>query len=145
MKRCLPIILLLLSASAHGALNKWVDTEDNVHYSDEPPPTDVKAQKLTIPSAASGVPAQKTFVEREAERRKAIKAREEAAKTVTEEQESTLIKRKNCEGAKTNLRTFESNTPIATYNDKGESINMDAAARQQSAEEARKQISMYCN
>ena len=59
MKRCLPIFLLLLSVNAHGALNKWVDAEGNIHYSDEPPPPNVKTQTLVAPVAASGVAAQK--------------------------------------------------------------------------------------
>ncbi len=145
MKRCLLVFLLLLSVSAHGALNKWVDAEGKVHYSDEPPPSNVKAQTLATPSEISGVPAQKTVAEREADRKKALKAKEEAAQKAVQQQERELAKQKNCESAKANLRTLESNARIATYNDKGESINMDAAARQQGIEEANKQISTYCN
>lgn len=145
MKRCLPIFLLLLSINAHAALNKWVDDEGTVHYSDQSPPPNVKAQTLTAPSAVSGAPAQKTIAEREEERKKTLKAREEAAQKAAQQQEKELAKQKNCEGAKANLKTFESNSPISTYNDKGESINMDAATRQKSLEETRKQISTFCN
>ena len=145
MKRCLPICLLLLSFSAYGALSKWVDADGKVHYSDEPPPVNVKAKKLTTPAAASGVPAQKTYAEREAEWRKAQKGKEEAAQKAAQQQENEFSKQKNCAGAKANLKTFESNSPITTYNDKGESVLMDDAARRQGIEEARKQISAYCN
>lgn len=145
MKRCLPIFLLLLSVSAHGALNKWVDAEGNVHYSDEPPPPNVKAQTLTTPPAASGEPVQKTIAEREAERKKAQKAKEDAAQKSAQQQENALIKQKNCAGVQANLKTFESNAPLSTYNNKGESINMDDSTRQQKIEEARKQISIYCD
>jgi hypothetical protein len=145
MKRCFPFLFLWLSISAHGALNKWVDAEGNVHYSDEPPPPNVNALTLTTPTALSGVPAQKTFTELELELKKAQKAKEEAAKTASQQKEDELAKQKNCAGAKANLKTFESNAQIAIYNDKGESTTMDSATRQQSIEETRKQISLYCN
>ena len=145
MKRCLPIFLLFLSVSAHGALNKWVDADGKVHYSDEPPPSNVKSKTLAIPSAASGVPAQKSIAEREAERKKSLKAKEEAAQKAAQQQESELAKQKNCAGAKANLNTLESHAPVATYNDKGERSLMDDSARQQGIEEANRQISMYCN
>lgn len=69
MKRCLPIFLLLLSVSAHGALNKWVDTEGKVHYSDQPPPPNAKIQTLTVPSAVSGASASKSLAESEEEQK----------------------------------------------------------------------------
>jgi hypothetical protein len=138
-------VLLLLSISAHGALNKWVDAEGKVHYSDEAPPPNVKAQTLVAPSAASGVPAQKTVAEREAERKNALKAKEEAAQKAAQQQDNEVAKQKNCAGAKANLRTLESNAPIATYNDKGEKIIIDDTARKQGIEDANKQISTYCN
>ncbi len=146
MKRCLPIFLLLLNvSSAHGAVTKWVDSDNKVHYSDEQPPANIKAQTVSTPSAISGVPAQKTVAEREVERKKKLKAKEEASQKAAQQHEKELVKQKNCEGAKANLRTFESNTPLATYNDKGERGIMDATARQQGIEDANKQISTYCN
>ena len=146
MKRCLSIFLLLLSiSSAHGALNKWVDAEGKVHYSDEPPPPNVKAQTLTVPAAASGVAAQKTVAEREEERKKTLKAKEEAEQKAAQQQENELAKQNSCANAKANLKTLESNTPIATYNSKGESVMMDAVARQKGIEAANKQISMNCD
>ena len=144
MKRYLPICLLLLSFSAYGALTKWVDDDGKVHYSDGPPPENVKTKPITTPhDPVSGVP--KTFVEREAEMKKAQKAKEDAAKKAAQQQEEALTKQKNCTAAKANLRTFESNSPLSTYNDKGESINMDDTARQQNIEEARKQIGIFCD
>ena len=88
---------------------------------------------------------QKTVAEREAERKKKLKTKEEAAQKAAQQQENELIKQKNCTGARANLRAYESNAPIATYNDKGEKSNMDDSARQQGIEEANKQISTYCN
>ncbi len=146
MKRCLPICLLLLSFSAYGALTKWVDADGKVHYSDGPPPDNVKTKTLTTPhDSASGVPAQKTFIELEAERKKSQKAKEEAAQKAAQQQENALAKQKSCMSAKANLKALENSPQITTYNDKGESTLMDDAARRQNIEDARKQISTYCN
>ena len=145
MKRCLPVCLLLLSFSAYGALTKWVDAEGKVHYSDEPPPLDVKAKKLTTPSPASGVPAPKTYLEREAELKKTQKAKEEAEQKAAKQQEETLTKQKNCASLRTNLTTLENSPRITSYNDKGERIIMDDAARKQQMEDVRKEISKNCN
>ena len=161
MKRYLPICLLLLSLSANGEitkwvdadgkehvsgmLRKWVDADGKVHYSDEPPPTNVKAKTLTTPSAASGVPAQKTYVEREAEWKKSQKAREDAAQKSAQQQEEALSKQKYCVDLRANLIAMEKSPSIATYNDKGERGIMDDATRQKKIEEVRKQISSNCN
>jgi hypothetical protein len=138
-------VLLLLSVSAHGALNKWVDAEGKTHYSDEPPPPNVKALTLATPSAASGTPAQKTTAERETERKKALKSKEEAAQKASTQQQETLAKQKSCEAAKANLSMLESNTPLSTKNDKGESVIMDDSARQQQMETIRKGMGAVCN
>lgn len=147
MKRYLPACLLLLSFSAHGALHKWVDADGKVHYSDEPPPADAKAKTLKVQSApaSSGVPATRTVAEREAEYRKAQKAKQEAEQKSAKQQEEILAKQKNCEGAKQNLKTLEAGAPMATYDAKGERSFLDDNTRQQRIEEARKAISANCN
>lgn len=145
MKRCLPVCLLLLSLNAYGALTKWVDADGKIHYSDEPPPINVKAKKLSTPSPASGVPAQKTYAEQEAELRKTQKTKEEAEQKAAKQQEEALAKQKYCATLRASLTTLENSPSIATYNDKGERVIMDNAARQREIEEARRQISSNCN
>ena len=148
MKHYLPICLLLLSFSAHGALTKWVDADGKVHYSDEPPPPNAKAKTLATPSVAapaSGVPTEKSVIEREAEWRKAQKVKEEAEQKAAKRQEESLAKQKNCEAASSNLKALENSPNIVTYNSKGEGSYMDESTRQKNIEEARKQVSSYCN
>jgi len=145
------LALLLFTCGAQGALVKWVDAKGKVHYSDQAPPPDVNAQVLVVPlsakgmsGSASGVSAQKSFVERETERKKELKAKEEAEQKSTQKQQSALTKQKNCTSAKANLKALESNSPLATYNESGESTPMDEATRRQNIEEAQKQINSYC-
>lgn len=150
MKYCLAIFLLLTSISSHAALNKWVDADGKVHYSDTAP-ADVKAEKLrrsAAPdpiSAVSGIAAPKSLAEREAEWKKSQKRKEEAAQKADQEKEAASIKQKNCEAARGNLATLENSPAIVSYNEKGERIYMDDASRKQSIEESRKAVSSYCN
>lgn len=143
MKRCLPVCLLLFSFSAYGALTKWVDADGKVHYSDEPPPADAKTKKVTIPSSGGEV-ASPTYVEREAELRKANKDKEEATKKAAKQQGETLAKQRWCASLNANLTTLEKSPRIASYNEKGEKVYMDDAARQQEIAETRKQLA-ECN
>jgi len=151
MKRYLPLCFLLLSFSAHGALHKWVDADGSVHYSDETPPANVKAQRLKAQSApaaatpSSGVPATKTVAEREAEYRKAQKAKQEAEQKSAKQQEEILAKQKNCEAAQQNLKALEAGSPMVTYDAKGERSFLDDNTRKQRVEAARKVISTDCN
>ena len=145
MKRCLPILLILISVSSHAAVNTWRDSKGRVQYSDEVPPPNVNAHTMNTPKAASGVQPQKSFLELEAERKKNLKERQDAAQKAATQQKNVQEKQKSCELAKSNLATFESNSPVAKYNDKGERIIMDDSARKQGIEEARKQIGDFCN
>lgn len=142
MKHYSAILLLLVSVSAYGALNKWVDAEGNVHYSDVPPAPDVKTQTLTPPPSTG--PAPKSYIEREAEFKKVQKAREEAAKKEEQEQKDAAEQQKNCDKSKSSLRTLQSSARISSLNDKGEKIIMDDATRQQQIEEARKLVEQWC-
>lgn len=144
MKRLLSVCLLLLSFNAYGALNKWVDADGKVHYSDELPPGNAKVKTLNAPRGPdSGAPAQKTFVEREAEMKRAQKPKENTQK-VAQEQADELERRKNCAEAKSNLMALESSPQTTSRNGKGEAIHMDSPARRQNIEDAHKQISIFC-
>jgi hypothetical protein len=150
MKHSLAIFLLLTSISSHAALNKWVDADGKVHYSDTAP-ADVKAKTLKSSSApdslspANGPAAPKTLAEREAEWKKSQKSKEEATQKEAQQKEAAAIKQKNCESARSNLSTLENSPAIVTYNEKGERIYMDDASRKQNIDEARKAVSSYCN
>ena len=150
MKHGMAIFLLLTSINSHAALNKWVDADGKVHYSDTAP-SDVEVKKLRssvapdIATAVSGVAAPKTLAEREAEWKKSQKSKEEATQKAAREQEAALVKQKNCDGARGNLATYENSPRMVQYDAKGERTYLDDAARAQKTEEARKAIGTYCN
>ncbi len=148
----LPICLLLfglLSFNAHGEVKRWVDDNGRVHYSDQPPPANTKVTPLittaTPATAASGVSAPKSLAERDAEYKKAQKAKEVATQKTAQQQEQALAKQKFCADTRTNLTILENSPRIMTYDANGERSFLDDAARQQRIEEARKSIGTNCN
>jgi hypothetical protein len=150
MKTCFAVITLaLISFNAHAELHKWVDADGKVYYSDTRPP-DVTTEtvrnvagKGQPDTAASYSP--KSVAEREADMKKAQKAKEEEAQKKAKLDAVAEAKRSNCANARENVRTLEDTPRIVTYDDKGERIYMDDSTRAQRLEEARKTISNNCN
>lgn len=150
MKRNFVIIVLsLLSLNAHAALNKWVDAEGKVHYSDTVPP-EVSTQTVhnIAGKGQTDAPASyspKSVAEREAEMRKSKQSKDEAAQKQTQKDAETEAKKSNCAAARENARILENSPRLVTYDANGERSFMDDATRAQRLEEAQKTISSSCN
>jgi len=150
-KALFPLLLLLLACSAHGGVYKWIDSSGEVHYGDQPPPSN-KSQKLNIQTPAAGSqsggdgkasPA-KSMADKELDFRKRQVEKEEAQKK--QEKDAALAKQKqeNCAQARGNLRNLQEGGRIVKYNDKGEREYLDDAARQQAMSEAQKAADSWC-
>jgi hypothetical protein len=135
----------LLAIPALGELYKWTDAQGEVHYSDQPPPPDVK-QPLTVkprspaaPTAApeaAGTPAAapKSVAEQNAEfNRRRVEAAEREAAEKKAAQEAAE-KKKNCDQAKAQLARIQSGGRITRYNENGETVYLnDAEIEQENA------------
>lgn len=150
MKYNFGIFLLLVSINTHAALNKWIDADGKVHYSDTAP-TGVAAQKLrgSAPPDTGGqvneAAPQKTTAEREAEWKKSQQAQEEADKKSAKEKEIADIKKQNCVKARNNLKALESSPLLVTYDENGERKYLDEGARKHEIDEASKTVTLHCN
>lgn len=156
MKKYLFILLMLSSTHAVADLSKWVDANGKVHYSDLPPPASVKAQTLRSTSgtppltSASGVAASstpsaaKTYAEREAELKKAQKAKKDAADKAAQEQAKKDADSANCAAAQQNLRTLQDGIRIVEFGANGERSYMSDEQRQQRIAKAQQNISTSC-
>ena len=149
MTKYLLILLILTSTNALAAINKWVDSNGKVHYSDEPPPPD--AQKKSMRSygdsedtASSGVAAPKTLAEKEADLKKAQKQKKEAADKTAKEQEKADAMKANCANAQQNLKSLQSGVRMVHIDAKGEQSYIDDQEREQRMEKVQKDISNYC-
>ena len=151
MQYKLAACLLLLSLNSYAALNKWVDAEGKIHYSDSAP-SDVKVEKLRTTTTPNSGGSQdsltsepKSLAERDAEWKKAQKAKEEAASKQAKESEAAQAKQKNCESARSNLSTYQNSPRLATYDANGERKILDDAERAKGLDEANKAVSTFCN
>lgn len=152
MKKFLTILLLLSSTAAFAALNKWVDGEGKVHYSDQPPPPNLKSETLrTRPAPAAEAPpsaaapsATPSDAEREAELKRKQQAEKEAADRDALEQANREIERTNCENARQSLRSLEAGGRLAEYDASGEMRYVEDDERGQRIAKEQAAISRWC-
>jgi hypothetical protein len=151
MKHCLAVIaLFVFSLTAHAGLNKWVDADGKVHYSDTPPPENVKTETVRNiagkgQAEAPATYSSKSYAEREAELKKSKQTKEEAATKKAQEEAEAETKKRNCTASQNNLRMLQETSRIVTYDANGGKVYLDEAAREQRLNEARKNISTYCD
>ncbi len=148
MKKMMLFFLMLASASAFAELSKWVDADGKVHYSDQPPPPNVKAKTLRV-SSEPAVPAiapaaPKTVAEQEAEFRKAQQMKKEAADKAAREQAKAEAEKANCVAAQQNLRTLQEGVRMVEVDAKGERLYLDDEQRRQRIEKAMQNVNTYC-
>lgn len=145
-------ILLLLSCfslSAHAALNKWVDENGKVHYSDTPPANaTVETVRNIAGKGQANAPANyspKNYAEREAELRKARQGKAEAAAKSEEETVRSEERQRNCLAARENLRALEEGTRLVVYDQNGERRYLDDAERAQRLNSAHQAVKATCD
>ncbi len=148
--RIVVIALSLYSMTAHAELNKWVDADGSVHYSDILPPEVSKAQTVRNITGKGQVEAPakyspKSYAEREAELKKSKQEKEEVSNKKVQEEAKVEEKKRDCTAARENLRSLEESSRIITYDANGERAYLDDAAREQRLNDARKAISANCS
>ena len=156
MSKFLLILLMLASTSTFAAISKWVDAQGQVHYSDQPPPREAKAETLRSASGTEGTAgtsgvtatsapaAPKTIAEREAELKKDQQAKKEAADKAAQKQAAEDALKVNCATAQENLRSLQSGVRVMEIDAKGERSYLDDTQRQQRIDKAQQDISNNC-
>ena len=148
MEKFLLIFLIVASTNACAEVNKWVDNQGQVHYSDQPPPPDVQAKAFGSASEGSGsasaVAGEPTFVQQEAAVKRAQLAEQAAAAQAAQKQAAADTLKANCATAQENLRTLQSGVRLLEVNANGERSYMDDAQRQQRIDKVQQDISNNC-
>ena len=162
MNKYLLILILLVSPNTFAEVNKWVDSNNRVHYSDQPPPVDAKSAtpakpKTPAPASDSEEPAgksdtvttiapnaPKTIAEREADLKKAAKEKQEAAEKAAKKKAYEDSLKASCTSAKQNLKALQDGVRIMEYDANGERIILDDSQREQRTAKAQKDVSDYC-
>jgi hypothetical protein len=152
-------ILLAVSSWASAQMYKWVDAEGNVHYSDQPPPSQGVKQQRTMPrprTAAPTAPAPtgdgtqsaanrpKTPAEQEMEfRKRRLEAAEAEAKR-QQEAEAAKEKLRNCDQAKARVAMLQQGGRITKASASGEQIYLDDAEIARELVDARRIADSWC-
>ena len=156
MNKFLLILLMLASANTFAAISKWVDAQGRVHYSDQPPPPEARAETLRSASDTEGIAgtsgvtatsapaAPKTIAEREAELKKAQQAKQAAADKDVQKQAATEARKANCATAQQNLRTLQEGIRMVEVDANGERSYLDDNQRQQRIAKTQQDVSNYC-
>ena len=169
MKRLSVAISLVLCVAlpASAQMYKWVDANGKVQYSDKPPPSNVKTEKLRapppapVPSAApsgsaaagetkGGAPkdAVKSAPRTAAEQEQAFRKRQlDAAKAQDEEgqkQAEARDKAENCKRAKAALASLQIGGRQMRIDDKGERVFLEDQQIAQETAKAQQDVAAAC-
>ena len=162
MKRISVAIWLALCVAlpASAQLYKWVDSDGKVQYSDKPPPSNIKAQKMHGAAPPSGAPeaadakagaskdaskaGPKTAAEQEQAFRKrqldAAKAREDEGKKQAQERDRA----ENCKRARAALANLQAGGRQTRIDEKGERVFLDDQQIAQETDRAQQDVAGAC-
>lgn len=163
MKSISVAISLALCAAlpAYAQLYKWVDSNGKVHYSDKPPPSNVKTEKLRPPARPSSPPAAgasadatkkdataKAGPKTLAESEQAFRKRQAEARKSEEEQERKEARARdqaeNCRRAKAAVANLELGGRQTRINEKGERVFLTEQQIAQETAKARQEAAAAC-
>lgn len=150
MNKYLVFFLLLVCTNSFAAISKWVDSDGQVHYSDQPPPSDVRPKTLREEygtgnsQSASSAAAPKTLAEREAELKKSALAKKEAADKAAQKQAAAAAQQANCANAQESLKVLQSGIRVMGVDANGQAGYISDSERDQRVAKAQSDISTYC-
>lgn len=168
MKRLSVAIALALCTAlpASAQMYKWVDANGKVQYSDKPPPSNVKTEKLRAPSPAPSAPAASAFAPGEAKGGAQKDAAKAGPRTVAEQEQAfrkrqldaakaqegdakkqtqARDKAENCRRAKAALANLQLGGRQMRIDDKGERAFLDDQQIVQETAKAQQEAAAACN
>lgn len=138
------LMLYSVSGFVFAETYKWTDDEGNVHYSQQPPPGDIKAKTMDTPNAGSE--AGKSEVQRRLEAfQKRDEKREEAEQERQRQQKKAEIYRKNCQTAKDRLAKLQRGRQVRAFDEDGNMRRLSVEEHQQRIDNVKKDVEKYCN
>jgi hypothetical protein len=145
----LAALLLAVSAITPAQeMYRWVDKTGEVHYSDQPPPPEVKEYRsLTRSGTAAGAPAgvnagADSYEDQEADfQRRRAQESEQQSKAEQAETE----RKKNCDLARSQYNTISAGGRISRRDAQGEMIYLSDEQIAEESEQAREEMEKWCN
>jgi len=153
-KLSLLLVLLVISSMTWAQTYKWRDATGRIQYSDTPPPPgakDVQQLRRTSPApaptgstAAPTTAGGKSLADQDAEFRKRLAEKQEAEAKQAKSAEEEQIRARNCEQSRGQLAALESGGRMLQFNEKGERLALDDAARERARADAQKAVETWC-
>lgn len=123
-------VALFVALPAAAAVYKWTDASGRVIYSDQPPPSDVKAETIKTPPPPDNPNALKELQQKDAERRQRQAQREQGEAKASQAQADVQQKSAECSRIQAQVgRLAASQEIVYRVNEKGERVVLDDAAR----------------
>lgn len=156
LMRAVVLTSALAAYPATAETYKWTDADGKVHYSDQPPPANVKQQttvtprKSAAPSATTPAkkdaqpPKAKTYVEQEAEFRKRQVETAEREAADKKKADEIVERKRNCEQVRVQLKGLQAGGRVTQTNAQGEREYMSDAQIAQEIERLKKAETGLC-
>lgn len=163
-------LALCMALPASAQMYKWVDANGKVQYSDKPPPSNVKTEKLRAASPAPSAPAAseakgqepkdaakdgapkdaakagpKTVAEQEQAFRKRKTDEAKAREKQTQEETIARDRAENCKRAKAALASLELGGRQTRIDEKGERVFLTEQEINQEIAKVRQESAAACN
>jgi len=122
-------VIALFAVSAEAVLYKWVDANGRVSYSDQPPPSNVKAEVVSGAAVISAPDAVRDMASQEMDLKKRQAQRVDEQKKVEKVRADTALQQQACIELRGKIKIFESDQPIVRINEVGEQVFMDDTMR----------------
>jgi hypothetical protein len=138
---------LMAAAHAQQFIYKWTDEQDQVQYSELPPPSGVKYEMVRKPAGMEQGPAARDLDKEQADLAKQVAEQEQKEQQQAEEarKEADDVRAKNCEIAKKNVQVLQGDSPVVKTDAKGNKVALDAQQREAELQRARKDQDYFCN
>ncbi|MGZ8256756.1 MAG: DUF4124 domain-containing protein [Gallionella sp.] len=143
------LVMLLLVSNCSFAATKWIDEKGQTHYTDQLPPTSVRAQSVKgskdmAPVAASSAVEETKTVPLAPQEQARIK--QEAADKLALEASQKKVKTANCTSSQQNLANLKDGMRVATIDPKtGERSYMEDDERAAKVSQYQQDIKKYCD
>jgi uncharacterized protein DUF4124 len=136
--------LLVAAGPASAVLYKWVDANGRVSYSDQPPPSNVKAEIVGAAPPPASPDAVRVMASQEADLKKRQAQRADDQKKAEKARADAALQQQACTEAKGRIRIYESDQLITRINEKGEQVYIDEATRAKERERLQAEIRERC-
>jgi len=153
-------LALCVALQASAQMYKWVDSDGKVQYSDKPPPSNIKTEKLRVPGRAASAPAAsegkgaaqkdaakagpKTAAQEEQAFRKRQLDASKAQEAETQKQAEALERAENCKRAKAALAILQIGGRQMRIDEKGERVFLDDQQIGQETARAQQEAATAC-